>query len=665
MDGAGTFEHDNRPMDAAPDNFHAFQQTGMEQEEMSQETRERLITTTRKSSDSPRDAIVSAGSTSPEILPVSTSVESPTSGQFEPDNGNMRNVENVREGDEKMNAERNDFNESQDNPVRENKLEVEQHGTTESRIFPADWTPHPRMDHTPPPKEDNPNTESSVHLPGSPSVQMSEFEFTFAKSLFKDALSSTSATRFQSAVDVCKILALEYDSEEEEDEKIAPSIRELEQETADLAMQLFIKEAEESFLNAWAEGLTFEELSAYEQALSDEYRDLLDDTMEDIRAEMRCRFVAMEEELLPNIRNYQGNGDQLGRLLDDNVRSLQLYIKEQHQLRSLRGTPSREISDDFENRLNRILAQAHDSYDAFRSVLSSKSRSNRSPSRLTFSDASLPSTGTSRTRTDYTGSGTTATSGHTASRYTGSSLSQSDTSTSRSGRTGSYVTDQSGSGTTTGSGSYTTQGTRSTSTGLSDNYSSLSTFRSGISSNTSGTSSGISSEPSTVTSYESSTTTISTIPSSNTSGTNSSTSTGSSGSSSSGPSNQSSYLTDGTLNTSSYPSSATFSTSGSNTSALNYPSTTSYPTSGTNTFGSESTQSYSPSRTDQGSLSTMTSGSGDSLQSTIPSSSDASGYPSNVTSNTSRTTNESSRSTFVPEQSSYSESSYSLSRTGT
>lgn len=59
-----------------------------------------------------------------------------------------------------------------------------------------------------------------------------------------------------------------YDSEEEEDEKIAPSINELEQETADLAMQLFIKEAEESFLNAWAEGLTFEELSAYEQALS-------------------------------------------------------------------------------------------------------------------------------------------------------------------------------------------------------------------------------------------------------------------------------------------------------------------------------------------------------------------------------------------------------------
>ena len=61
----------------------------------------------------------------------------------------------------------------------------------------------------------------------------------------------------------------------------------------------------------------------------DEYRDLLDDTMEDIRAEMRGRFVAMEEQLLPNIRSYRGRGDQLVAVLDDNVRSLQLYIKEQ------------------------------------------------------------------------------------------------------------------------------------------------------------------------------------------------------------------------------------------------------------------------------------------------------------------------------------------------
>lgn len=121
-----------------------------------------------------------------------------------------RNVGNVREGDEKMNLQQTNFTESQHSPDRENEKEVEQHGTTEPRIFPADWTPHPRMDHTLPPNEDNPNTESSVHLPGSPSVQMSEFEFTFAKSLFRDALSSTSATRFQSAVDVCKILAIEY-----------------------------------------------------------------------------------------------------------------------------------------------------------------------------------------------------------------------------------------------------------------------------------------------------------------------------------------------------------------------------------------------------------------------------------------------------------------------
>ena len=59
-----------------------------------------------------------------------------------------------------------------------------------------------------------------------------------------------------------------YDSDDEEDSKIAPDVNDLQQETADLSLRFLTREEEEAFIRTCTEELLFEEFSAYEQSLS-------------------------------------------------------------------------------------------------------------------------------------------------------------------------------------------------------------------------------------------------------------------------------------------------------------------------------------------------------------------------------------------------------------
>ena len=58
----------------------------------------------------------------------------------------------------------------------------------------------------------------------------------------------------------------------------------------------------------------------------------MDDTMENIRGEMQDKFTRMEGELCDDASEYQGRGDEFAAFLDDKVRDLQYYIKEQVRL---------------------------------------------------------------------------------------------------------------------------------------------------------------------------------------------------------------------------------------------------------------------------------------------------------------------------------------------
>jgi hypothetical protein len=61
----------------------------------------------------------------------------------------------------------------------------------------------------------------------------------------------------------------------------------------------------------------------------DEFLEAMDDTMENIRGEMKDRFSRMEGQLREDAGRYQGRGDQFAGFLDENVRELQFYIKDQ------------------------------------------------------------------------------------------------------------------------------------------------------------------------------------------------------------------------------------------------------------------------------------------------------------------------------------------------
>ncbi|OQV18587.1 hypothetical protein BV898_07413 [Hypsibius exemplaris] len=172
----------------------------------------------------------------------------------------------------------------------------------------------------------------------------------------------------------------------------------------------------------------------------------MDDTMGNIRDEMHEKFTNMGDTLCDEARDYQGRGDKFATWLDGNVRDLQQHIKDQfvqlqRQTRILRGIPEDEISDTFEQRLSKILNEAHNSYEAFRDVLSNRN--------LTLSHS-----GNSTQLSDIPESSRTASTSASGSRTSGTSNS-SKTSGSRSKVSGS----------TSSSGSRTQSGTASSSSG--------------------------------------------------------------------------------------------------------------------------------------------------------------------------------------------------------
>lgn len=101
---------------------------------------------------------------------------------------------------------------------------------------------------------------------GSANLQVqSEMELssamTLARGIVVDALSSSSVTRFQSAVQVCKLLAITYESDEEEDTHIAPAKTELILESVDLSFSTdFQDKTTDAFVEYWSKDLKFDYL---------------------------------------------------------------------------------------------------------------------------------------------------------------------------------------------------------------------------------------------------------------------------------------------------------------------------------------------------------------------------------------------------------------------